>query len=170
MLPLMKVLSSHLCHGGRDLQNKNKPYQGFLKKIIGYLLTLSCGMELKQPLLKGGLGDFIANTGRSLPMLTGNVVALVAGGVICLIVSYMTSEQASSQYCQHICIVTIFIYNMRKIFATFYQGIEKNKEWDKTRDIDNPLTPWTMLYQVDLNLPPPKTHHERPSVEMSVHL
>ena len=59
---------------------------------------------------------------------------------------------------------------MRKIFATFYQGIEKNKEWDKTRDIDNPLTPWTMLYQVDLNLPPPKTHHERPSVEMSVHL
>ena len=27
-------------------------------------------------------------------MLTGNVVALVAGGVICLIVSYMTSEQA----------------------------------------------------------------------------
>ena len=57
---------------------------------------------------------------------------------------------------------------MRKIFATFYQGIEKNKEWDKTRDIDNPLTPWTMLYQVDLNLPPPKTHHERPSVEMSV--
>ena len=27
-------------------------------------------------------------------MLTGNVVALVAGGGICLIVSYMTSEQA----------------------------------------------------------------------------
>ena len=48
------------------------------------------------------------------------------------------------------------------------QGIEKNREWDKTRDIDNPLTPWTMLYQVDLNLPPPKTHHERPSVEVSV--
>ena len=48
-----------------------------------------------ETLLKGGLGDFIANTGRSLPMLTGNVVALVAGGVICLIVSYMTSEQVS---------------------------------------------------------------------------
>ena len=52
-------------------------------------------MELNQPLCKGGLGDFIANTGRSLPMLTGNVVALVAGNVICLIVSYMTSEQVS---------------------------------------------------------------------------
>ena len=48
------------------------------------------------------------------------------------------------------------------------QGIEKNKEWDKTRDIDNPLTPWTMLYQVDLNMPPPKAHHERPPVETSV--
>ena len=43
---------------------------------------------------QGGLGDFIANTGQSLPMLTGNVVALVAGGVICLIVSYVTSDQA----------------------------------------------------------------------------
>ena len=47
-----------------------------------------------QILYQGGLGDFIANTGRSLPMLTGNVVALVAGGVICLIVSYVTSDQA----------------------------------------------------------------------------
>ena len=47
-----------------------------------------------QILYQGGLGDFIANTGRSLPMLTGNVVALVAGGGICLIVSYVTSDQA----------------------------------------------------------------------------
>ena len=56
--------------------------------------------------MKGGLGDFIANTGRSLPMLTGNVVALVAGGVICLIVSYLTSEQASQQ--SYIYVVAIF--------------------------------------------------------------
>merc|ERR1712012_2632 len=36
-----------------------------------------------------------------------------------------------------------------------HQDIDNTKEWDKTRDIDNPLTPWTLLYQVDLDLPAP---------------
>ena len=47
-----------------------------------------------------------------------------------------------------------------------HQDIDNTKEWDKTRDIDNPLTPWTLLYQVDLDLPAPKYHHERPPVGM----
>ena len=86
----------------------------------------------------GGLTDFIANTGRSLPMLTGNVVALVAGGAICCIVSLLTSDSTTPG----------------------------EEEWEKTRDLDNPLTPWTSLYEEELGIAPPVSYHDRPPVEV----
>ena len=99
-------------------------------------------------------------------------MAIVAGGVICLIVSYLTSEQAFQYflllYCADVFQNTQHLSLVHETQVCSPQGIEKNREWDKTRDIDNPLTPWTMLYQVDLNMPPPKSHHERPPVETSV--
>ena len=54
---------------------------------------------------------------REMPYLTGNLVSLLSGGVIAVLVSLLSG---------------------------------KNKEgaevWEKTRDIDSPLSPWTELY------------------------
>ena len=71
-------------------------------------------------------------------MLTGNVVAIIAGGVICCLVSY----------------------------ATFSGEMAEEEIWNLTKDIDNPLTPWTELYLEDLDLPQPERHHERPKTSM----
>ncbi|KAH3853912.1 hypothetical protein DPMN_096450 [Dreissena polymorpha] len=54
---------------------------------------------------------------REVPSFTGNLVSLLSGGVIAVLVSLLSG---------------------------------KNKEgaevWEKTRDIDSPLSPWTELY------------------------
>ncbi|XP_052271715.1 uncharacterized protein LOC127872425 [Dreissena polymorpha] len=71
----------------------------------------------------GGLNQYGLNATREMPYLTGNLVSLLSGGVIAVLVSLLSG---------------------------------KNKEgaevWEKTRDIDSPLNPWTELYAKDLNL------------------
>ena len=52
-------------------------------------------------------------------MLAGNEVAIVLGGVITVVVSLITSRKR-----EH----------------------DANEIWENTRDIDNPLTPWTEAY------------------------
>ena len=71
-------------------------------------------------------------------MLTGNVTAIVAGGVICAVVSYFT-----------------------------YSGdMDEDEIWNLTKDIDNPLTPWTQLYKNDLDLTLTGCYHERPPTNL----
>ena len=71
-------------------------------------------------------------------MLTGNVVAIIAGGVICGVVSY----------------------------ATHKDDMEEEEIWNLTKDIDNPLTPWTQLYKNELDLRPTGRYHDRPPTNL----
>ncbi|XP_052808027.1 uncharacterized protein LOC128236928 [Mya arenaria] len=68
-------------------------------------------------------GQWVDNLTLNTPSLAGNLVALVAGGLIT-------------------CVVTC----LSKVVKT------DDEVWEVTRDIDNPLSPWTELYQKDLNL------------------
>ena len=71
-------------------------------------------------------------------MLTGNVVAIIAGGVICAVVSY----------------------------ATHSKDMEEEEIWNITKDIDNPLTPWTQLYKEELDLQLTGRYHDRPATAL----
>ncbi|XP_013388209.1 urea-proton symporter DUR3 [Lingula anatina] len=84
---------------------------------------------------EGGLSDFIQNTGKEDSMLVGNCVAIGSGGIICIVVSLITNRRFKSE--------------------------DAVKEWEKTRNVDNPLNPWVHLYE-DL---PREKKDERPSHE-----
>lgn len=59
--------------------------------------------------------------GSEVAMLSGNVAAIISGGVITVVVSYFTNR---------------------------YYDVSMGYEiWENTRDIDNPLTPWMEKYQ-----------------------
>ena len=78
--------------------------QGVSSGVLGGAFCSLTAWLIHASTYPGGLSDFIANTGnavsfsliliissgQSLPMLTGNVVAIIAGGVICAVVSYAT--------------------------------------------------------------------------------
>ena len=67
-------------------------------------------------------------------MMTGNVVAIMAGLIICAAVSFYSSPSDKD---------------------------EREKAWDLTRDIDNPLTPWTQKYTEELDLRDTGCYHDR---------
>ncbi|KAK3104356.1 hypothetical protein FSP39_000209 [Pinctada imbricata] len=71
---------------------------------------------------EGGLtaSNFFQNTGQENAMLAGNLVAILTGGVITIFYSLVTSCSAST--------------------------LNSADVWENTRDIDNPLSPWTELY------------------------
>jgi len=54
---------------------------------------------------------------REVPSLTGNLVSLLSGGILAVLVSLFSGKAK-----------------------------EGPEVWEKTRDIDNPLSPWTELY------------------------
>ena len=74
-------------------------------------------------IFEGGLGDFIANTGKDFPMLVGNVVSILVGGFVCISVSIFTRKALTPE--------------------------EIRQEWEKTRNIDNPINPWNQIFKVD---------------------
>ena len=41
-------------------------------------------------------------------------------------------------------------------------------EWEKTRDIDNPLSPWVTKYQGELNLDDVENFHDRPPLDIVI--
>ncbi|XP_053394381.1 uncharacterized protein LOC128555605 [Mercenaria mercenaria] len=84
----------------------------------------------------GGLQDFKYNATKESPMLTGNLVSLISGAVISVSVSMLSGNNK-----------------------------EGSEVWEKTRDIDNPLSPWTELYEKDLNLTGAYRLDSRPSLE-----
>ncbi|XP_060608093.1 uncharacterized protein LOC132760193 [Ruditapes philippinarum] len=71
----------------------------------------------------GGISNFKHNAAKEYPMLSGNLMSLVAGAVISISVSLVSGRSE-----------------------------EGSEIWEKTRDIDNPLSPWTELYEKDLHL------------------
>jgi len=55
-----------------------------------------------------------------MSMLTGNLCAILSGGVLAVIVTFITNWH--------------------------YDASTSTEVWETTRDIDNPLSPWTELY------------------------
>ncbi|XP_064611598.1 uncharacterized protein LOC135475601 [Liolophura sinensis] len=88
---------------------------------------------------EGGLSDFLENTGREESMLGGNIVAIVSGGLLSFLVSMVTNRNFDSS-----------------------RGAEV---WESTRDIDNPLSPWTENYARDLRLTSLQQLDNRPALE-----
>ncbi|XP_022237451.1 urea-proton symporter DUR3-like [Limulus polyphemus] len=90
----------------------------------------------------GGLSDFLSNTGREVPMLVGNLVSIGMGGVLSVLVSLATNSSSARE--------------------------EENHDWEKTRNIDNPLNPWTNVYQKEFKIPDTRLYQNRPSLETVV--
>ena len=94
----------------------------------------------------GGLSaaTFVSNTGQEMPMLTGNCVAITMGAIISTVVTFLTRR------------------NMTKEM--------EEEEWNKTRDIDNPLSPWVAKYQgeLDLEMSDMTEFHEKPPMDLVV--
>ncbi|XP_048249148.1 urea-proton symporter DUR3-like [Haliotis rufescens] len=87
----------------------------------------------------GGLDDFLINTGQELSMLCGNLTAILSGGMITIVVSLVTNRS---------------------------QDPSKSREiWEQTRDVDNPLCPWTEKYAQDLCLTGAHQLDNRPSLQ-----
>ena len=57
-------------------------------------------------------------------MLAGNITAITVGAILAIIVSLITRRSMTE--------------------------LEIEEEWEKTREIDNPLSPWVQKYKVSL--------------------
>merc|ERR1711936_1215667 len=92
----------------------------------------------------GGLSmeTFVKNTGEELPMLVGNIVAIGVGAFFCIVVTFITRWKMTPEI--------------------------EEAEWDKTRDIDNPLSPWVAKYKGELNLGDCENFHDRPPLEIVI--
>merc|ERR1712025_1114966 len=92
----------------------------------------------------GGLSmaTFVKNTGEELPMLVGNIVAIGVGAVFCIVVPFIPRWKMTPEI--------------------------EEAEWDKTRDIDNPLSPWVAKYKGELNLDDGENFHDRPPLEIVI--
>ena len=55
-------------------------------------------------------------------MLAGNITAITVGAILAIIVSLITRRSMTE--------------------------LEIEEEWEKTREIDNPLSPWVQKYKV----------------------
>ncbi|CAH1782060.1 unnamed protein product [Owenia fusiformis] len=90
--------------------------------ISGVVTGCACGLIAWLAMAStypGGLGDFLKNTGQELAMFVGNCVSIGVGGGVCIIVSLITNNRKTH---------------------------DARTEWEKTRNIENPLYPWSLKY------------------------
>jgi len=92
----------------------------------------------------GGLSaaTFVKNTGEELPMLAGNMTSIGVGAFFCILFTFITRWKMTPEI--------------------------EEAEWDKTRDIDNPLSPWVAKYKGELNLDDGENFHDRPPLEIVI--
>jgi Na+/proline symporter len=92
----------------------------------------------------GGLSaeTFVKNTGKEYPMMAGNITAIIVGALATFIVSLCTRGQLSID--------------------------EIEAEWEKTRDIDNPLNPWVQVYKGELKLEEGTSECDRPPLDVVI--
>merc|ERR1712241_975878 len=92
----------------------------------------------------GGLAAefFVKNTGEEYPMLAGNIGAIMIGALFSIVVSFMTRPAMTPE--------------------------EVEAEWEKTRDIDNPLNPWVQVYKGELKLEEGAHFHDRPALDIVI--
>ena len=95
--------------------------------IAGVIGGCACGMISwlsYASQFPGGLAPehFVKNTGQEFPMLLGNCVAITFGAIFSILVSFCTRPHMTAE--------------------------EVEAEWEITRNIDNPLSPWVQVYKV----------------------
>merc|ERR1711970_1490757 len=117
---------------------------GLVSGVVGGCLSGMAAWLSYASTFPGGLSaaTFVKNTGEELPMLTGNMVAISVGGAACIVVTFITRWRMTAEI--------------------------EEAEWDKTRDIDNPLSPWVTKYKGELNLDDGETFHDRPPLEIVI--
>ena len=93
---------------------------------------------------EGGLSaaTFVKNTGQEMPMLFGNITSIGMGAFFTILVTYITRWNMTPEI--------------------------EEEEWEKTRDIDNPLSPWVAKYQGELNLDDVENFHDRPPLDIVI--
>merc|ERR1711879_376021 len=117
---------------------------GLVSGVVGGCLSGMAAWLSYASTFPGGLSaaTFVKNTGEELPMLTGNMVAISVGGAACIVVTFITRWRMTAEI--------------------------EEAEWDKTRDIDNPLSPWVTKYKGELNLDDGENFHDRPPLEIVI--
>merc|ERR1711997_1402396 len=92
----------------------------------------------------GGLSaaTFVQNTGEQYPMMAGNIAAIFIGALASILVSLCTRGRMSQE--------------------------EVEAEWEKTRDIDNPLNPWIQVYKGELKLEEGGNYCDRPPLDIVI--
>merc|ERR1712226_1784232 len=92
----------------------------------------------------GGLAAefFVKNTGEEYPMLAGNIGAIMVGALFSITVSFATRPHMTPE--------------------------QVEAEWEKTRDIDNPLNPWVQVYKGELQLEEGAHFHDRPALDIVI--
>jgi hypothetical protein len=92
----------------------------------------------------GGLAPefFVKNTGEEFPMLAGNIVAISVGAIFSFVVTFCTRSSMTAE--------------------------EVEAEWEKTRNIDNPLSPWVQVYKGELHLEEGDHFHDRPPLDIVI--
>ncbi|KAK7450506.1 hypothetical protein BaRGS_00039937, partial [Batillaria attramentaria] len=106
--------------------------------VVGMVLALATWLGVAAT-YEGGLSNFLDNTGKELSMLCGNLVAILSGGIITIVVSFITNRH--------------------------YESGQAAEIWENTRDIDSPLSPWTEVYAKELNLSGAHQLDNRPSLQ-----
>merc|ERR1712223_1352608 len=117
---------------------------GLVSGVVGGCLSGMAAWLSYASTFPGGLSaaTFVKNTGEELPMLTGNMVAISVGGAACIVVTFIPRWRMTAEI--------------------------EEAEWDKTRDIDNPLSPWVTKYKGELNLDDGENFHDRPPLEIVI--
>ena len=107
--------------------------------IAGMIIWLSYASTFP-----GGLAAefFVKNTGEEYPMLAGNIGAIMVGALFSIVVSFATRPCMTPE--------------------------EVEAEWEKTRDIDNPLNPWVQVYKGELKLEEGAHFHDRPALDIVI--
>jgi len=117
---------------------------GMISGVVGGCLCGIVSWLVHASTYDGGLAPsvFVRNTGEQFPMLTGNVVSFAGGAIFAVAVTWATRPRMSAA--------------------------EVEAEWEKTRDIDNPLSPWVKVYKGELNLEEGARFHDRPPLDIVI--
>ena len=110
--------------------------------VVGGCLTgMVCWLSYAST-FPGGLSksSFLKNTGKELPMLVGNLVSIGVGALLTILVTLITRREMTPEI--------------------------EEAEWEKTRNIDNPLSPWVTKYKAELNFEDYENPHDRPPLEI----
>merc|ERR1711988_583087 len=117
---------------------------GMISGVVGGAMAGMTTWLVYASTFPGGLSaaTFVKNTGEELPMMAGNITAIIVGALAAFIVSLCTRGQMSID--------------------------EIEAEWEKTRDIDNPLNPWVQVYKGELKLEEGTNDCDRPPLDIVI--